>query len=77
MPASEQLGVASTSFMRAWGFLSISSGIWTSNVLPTPSSLEISMVPPIMSMSDLTMGMPMPVPWNLLRASLLSWANGS
>ena len=38
---------------------------------------EISIVPPIMSMSDLTIGMPMPVPWNLLRASSPSWANGS
>ena len=53
-----------------------SNGMEITNVDPSPSSLEISMEPPISSMSCLTMGMPKPVPPTVL-ATLDSRAKGS
>lgn len=58
---------------RGAGLAAISEGMVTVKVLPAPSSLSTSMVPPMASTSSLAMGMPRPEP---LRAASF-WARGS
>ena len=56
---------------------SILNGILITNVVPALSSLSKAIVPPIFSTSFFVIGIPRPVPANLVRLPVCSCANGS